>query len=259
MLDNQIFVSFASAEQLGKKTGASAATVVRFAQTVGYEGFTALQASLREEIPTYLTAIERIQKRLSLPSVSTTTPQQVFQTDIRNIERTARLLSAGLLEKAIRDISEAERVLVLGAGLSAAPALYLSHSLRVIGCETRVSTDGGLSLAAEIAAVNEGDLLIAFGLWRYAQSSIKALQIAKQNNAQTLAITDSSLSPLAEFADHVFEVATEGVAHSLSVTALISLLNVIIASLSEYQPEKTMRALQRVDAAYQDFKMIVPE
>ncbi len=129
----------------------------------------------------------------------------------------------------------------------------------MIGFETRVSTDGGLSLAAEIATVNECDLLIAFGLWRYAQSSIKAIQLAKQKDARTLVITDSSLSPLAEYADHVFEVATEGVAHSLSVTAILSLLNVIIASLSEHQPEKTMRALQRVDAAYKDFKMIVPE
>ncbi len=99
MLDNQIFVSFASADQVGKKTGTSAATVVRFAQTLGYTGFSALQASLREEIPTYLTAIERIQQRLTLPFSETTTPQQVFQTDIRNIERTARIISPGTLER----------------------------------------------------------------------------------------------------------------------------------------------------------------
>ncbi len=134
MLDNQIFVSFASAERVGEKTGSSAATVVRFAQTLGYQGYSALQASLRDEIPTYLTAIERIQRRLTLPSTASTTPQQVFQTDIRNIELTARSFSAEMLEGAVRDIAKAERILVLGAGLSAAPALYLSHSLRVIGC-----------------------------------------------------------------------------------------------------------------------------
>jgi DNA-binding MurR/RpiR family transcriptional regulator len=256
LMDNRIFVSFASAEQVGEKAGTSAATVVRFAQTLGYTGFSALQASLREEIPTYLTAIERIQKRLSSPSTTDTIPQHVFQTDIRNIERTARLLSPEILERATRDIVQADRILVLGTGLSAAPALYLSHSLRVIGYETHVSTDGGLSLAAEIAAINKGVLLITIGLWRYAQSSVDAAHIARRNGARTIAITDSALSPLTKDADHVFEVATDRVAHSLSATALVSLLNVFIASLSELQPERTMRSLQRVDAAYRDFKLI---
>ncbi len=259
MMDNPVFVSFASAEQVGTKVGASAATVVRFAQTLGYAGFSELQSSIREQIPSYLTAIERIQQRLTTSPTSAATPQHVFQTDIRNIERTARSLSAETLARAVQDIARAGKILVLGAGLSASPAVYLAHSLRVIGYETRVSTDGGLSLAAEIAAIQGGELLIVIGLWRYAQSTVRAASLAKQNGARILAITDSSLSPLAEIADHAFEVATEGVAHSLSVTALLSLLNVLIAALSEHQPEQTISSLQRVDAAYRDFKLIIPE
>lgn len=258
-LDNQIFVSFASADQVGKKAGTSAATVVRFAQSLGYDGYSALQTSIREKIPSYLTTVERIEKRFSTPSAKVTTPKQVFQTDIRNIEQTARLLSTDLLETVTREIIKAKSILVMGAGLSASPALFLAHSLRVIGYKVRVSADEGLSLASETASLGEGELLIVISLWRYPRSSINALKFAKENQARTIAISDSSLSPLAEIADLALEVVTEGVAHSLSVTALLSLLNVIIAILAEHEPEKTMKSLQRIDASYKEFNLVITE
>ena len=43
MLDNKYLVSFASANQVGESVGCSAATVVRFAQSLGYEGFSELR------------------------------------------------------------------------------------------------------------------------------------------------------------------------------------------------------------------------
>jgi len=61
VLDSKYFMSFASASQAGEKTRTSAATVVRFAQTLGYQGYSELQAAIRAELPSYLTAAERIQ------------------------------------------------------------------------------------------------------------------------------------------------------------------------------------------------------
>jgi hypothetical protein len=59
-------------------------------------------------------------------------------------------------------------------------------------------------------------------------------------------------------ADISFEIATEGVVHSLSITALMSLLNVMIAMLADRVPEQVYESLQRVDANYRgnDFLMM---
>jgi DNA-binding MurR/RpiR family transcriptional regulator len=58
------------------------------------------------------------------------------------------------------------------------------------------------------------------------------------------------MSPLARFADFVLEVATDGTGHSLSPTAVFSLLNVFVAALSFRLPEQVMEALRRVDIMY---------
>lgn len=257
MLDNKYFVSFASASQVGEKVGVSAATVVRFAQRLGYEGFSDLQAAIRRDLPHYLTTVERIERRLAEPPAPGDIPQQVFHTDIKNIERTANSLSATQLEAVLEAIVGAERILVVGSGLSAAPALFLAHSLRALGFDARAFIDGGLSLAVEMAFLRPGTLLIAVDLWRYIRSTVEAVYAAREFGASTLAITDSVISPLAQAADHAFEVATDGVAHSLSPTAVISLLNVLIAALSYRVPEQARESLRLVDTAYRTHNLLV--
>lgn len=263
MLDNKYFVSFASASQVGDKVGASAATVVRFAQSLGYEGFSELQTAIREELPSYLTAVERMGEQLASPQTADDSasdiPHQVFHTDITNIERTANALSTTQLEAALDAIVDAERILVVGSGLSAAPALFFAHSLKVIGFDAQPAIDGGLSLAVSTVQLDGGTLLIAIDLWRYVRSTVEAVRSARRQGATAITITDSIVSPLAQVADHAFEVATDGVVHSLSPTAVISLLNVFIAALSYRVPEQSMEALRRVDAAYRRGNLLITE
>lgn len=259
MLDDRYLVSFASASQVGEKVGASAATVVRFAQSLGYAGFSELQAAIREELPTYLTAVERIEKSLAAHPSPDNIPQQVFHTDIKNIERTANSLSMPQLDAAVDEIVQASRILVVGCGLSAAPALFLTHSLKVIGFSAQMDSDAGISLATDMAQLRPDTLVIAIDLWRYARSTMEAVHAARRRGARVIAITDTIVSPLAQIADYAFEVATDGTAHSLSPTAVISLLNVFIAALSYRVPEKVMESLRQVDAAYRHNNLLLTE
>ena len=259
ILENKYFVSVASAQQVGEEVGVSAATVVRLAQRLGYDGFTELQEALRQEFPRYLTTVERTRQRLASPLPSDDVPAQVFRTDIQNIERTAQNLDPEHLDAVVEEIARASNILVIGGGLSAAPATFMVHSLKVMGFNVRGAFGGGMDVAAEVAQLDQDTLVIAIDVWRYLRTTVQALTTAHKRGARTIAITDSALSPLAQAADYTFEVATEGVAHSLSPTAIIALINVIIARLSFHLPEKTMEALQRVDEAYRENHLLIVE
>jgi DNA-binding MurR/RpiR family transcriptional regulator len=259
ILDNKYFVSFASASQAGEKTNTSAATVVRFAQSLGYEGFSEMQAAIRAELPNYMSAAERIQARLESSTEPDDLPQKVFYTDIANIERTASNLLAADLDGALQAIVNAGRIWVIGSGISVASALYLAHSLRIIGFDARFNMNEGLSLAVDAAQFDSHTLVIALDMWRYVRSTTEAVAIARKLGARTIAITDSVVSPLAQMADFAFEVAADGAAHSLSATAVLSLINVFIASLSYLVPKQTIESLRRVDANYLDNNLLVLE
>jgi DNA-binding MurR/RpiR family transcriptional regulator len=257
ILDDPYFTSFASANELGEKNNTTAATVVRFSQTLGFEGYPQLQDALRSELPNYMTTTARMQKRMSAQTPPTSNPQQVFFTDINNIERTANNVSEDNLNIALDAIIKARRIWVIGAGLSYAPAAFLTHSLKVMGFDALGIQREVLQSAVDISRIRPDDLMIAIDLWRYVRMTVNAVSQAKKIGTPVIAITDSIVSPLAQMADIAFEIAAEGIVHSLSITAVMSLLNVFIAMLADRVPEQVYESLKRVDDAYRSNDLLI--
>jgi DNA-binding MurR/RpiR family transcriptional regulator len=257
MLDNQYFMSYAPANQAGEQTGSSAATVVRFAQTLGYAGYSEMQAALRSQMPQSMTAVERMQVQNGGEPPAAKNPGDIFAMDLCNIEATASSLDEKKLEQAVQEILKASKILVVGSGVSEGSVIYLAHSLKVIGCDARAIVSGGLPLAIDLTLLTSGSLLIAISMWRYVRSTLDALVMAQQAGIPTIAITDSIVSPLADKADYAFEVATDSSWHSLSPTAVTSFINVLAAMLSFKMPEKALESLRRVDAAYRDKDLVL--
>lgn len=257
ILDNHYYTSFSSASQVGKRNDTTAATVVRFAQALGYQGYSELQEALRSELPNYMTAAARMQRRMSSQISPASTHQSVFYTDIQNLERTANSLSELNLHAALDAILKADRIMVIGVGISSGPVVFLVHSLKVMGFDAIAIGGEGLQTAVEIAHLRPDDLLIAIDLWRYARLTLNAVILVKETDAPVIAITDSIVSPLAKMANFSFEIATEGISHSLSITALFSLLNVFVAMLADRVPEQVYESLQRVDATYRGNGLLI--
>jgi DNA-binding MurR/RpiR family transcriptional regulator len=256
VLEDAYFTSFASANELGKKNNTTAATVVRFAQTLGYEGYSQLQDELRSELPNHLTTTARMQKHMNAGTPKNTNFQQVFLTDIKNIEQTANSISEEKLNEALDAVIKAKRIWVIGAGLSFPAASLLIHSLKVMGFDAVGFQGDVVQSAVDILRIKPDDLMIAISLWRYLRTTVDAVSQAKEIGTPVIAITDSIVSPLAKKADIAFEIETIGVAHSLSITAIISLVNVFITMLADRVPEQVYESLKRVDDAYRSNDLV---
>ena len=110
-------------------------------------------------------------------------------------------------------------------------------------------TAGGLPLSLELCALRPSDVLIGISFWRYTRETVEAMHWARETGSRRIAVTDSNVSPLAQLADYAFVATTDGVAHSSSPIAPISLINAFVADLSFRRPQETLAALRRVDAA----------
>jgi DNA-binding MurR/RpiR family transcriptional regulator len=258
ILEGGLFVAFASAATLGEKAGVSAATVVRFCQTLGYEGYPGLQAAVRAGLPTYLHKVQRMETGRDILAKKDAVAR-VFELDVQNLKRTADFLDQSRFKAAVAALGKARDILVVGAGLSSAPTLYLTHSLKVMGLNARSILASGIPLALELTALKSTSVLVAISVWRYVAETVLAMERAQSAGATRIAITDSLVSPIAQRADYAFQVATDGVAHSLSLTSMLSLINAFVAALSLERPEETARALRDVDAAYRQGKLVLTE
>ena len=249
VLDGEYFVAFASVAEVAQKVGVSTATVVRFCQTLGYEGYPHLQAAIRQTFSRLTTTVQRLEARLTSPLPESDLLARVCATDIENIKLTRELVDAETFEAAVTVICRATGVLVMGEGLSAPPALFFAHSLKVMGFPVQVVTAGGEPLSLELSILRPSDLLVGMSFWRHFRETVEAMSWAKEIGTKRIAITDSEVSPLAQLADYVFVASVNGVAHSSSPIAFISLINALVAALSLREPQQTLATLCKVDAA----------
>ncbi len=256
ILANGLFVAFASAAELGEQAGVSGATVVRFCQTLGYAGYPELQADVRAKLPTYVAKVQQIEERHGRVRPRDIAPR-VFELDAQNLNRTLDLLDPACFWSAVRAIARANHILIAAGGLSSGPALYLGHSLAVMGLDVRIALDGGIPFALELVHLQPRSVLIGISVWRYVADAVAAMMRAREVGATRIAITDSLVAPIAAHADYAFQVATDGAAHSLSLAGMLSLMNAFIAALSFTRPEQTARALRQVDSAYRRGKLVL--
>ena len=97
MADNPQEVAFASAEQLGRFTGTSDATVIRTVKSLGYQGLPSLKRALQESLRDRLTPTGRLNRSLAAVGGD---PKQVFEAVVNE--------HIGLLESARHSVDPAE-------------------------------------------------------------------------------------------------------------------------------------------------------
>ncbi|MCI0477422.1 MAG: MurR/RpiR family transcriptional regulator, partial [Anaerolineales bacterium] len=219
-------------------------------------GYPDLQAAVRAKLPTYVHKVQQIEQKRG--NVSTKDiAQRVFELDAQNLSHTIDSLNPNRFWSAIRAIAKASDILIVAGGLSTGPALYLAHSLTVMGLEARAALNGGIPPTLELVRLKPTSVLIGISVWRYVADTVAAMEHAQSVGATRIAITDSLVAPIAQRADYAFQIATEGAAHSLSLTSTLALMNAFVAALSFTRPKQTARALRQVDTAYRRGKLVM--
>jgi DNA-binding MurR/RpiR family transcriptional regulator len=256
ILDNEDMVVFASANEIGERVNASAATVVRFCRALGYEGYTDLQGAVRAQFPRYHTTIEKMAAQLANGNRPDNLPARVAQSAVQSIHDTINRVEADTLKAAAEAIIQARHIRVFGSGLSAVAAILAGHALASLGFTARACTEGRASHAIELSHLSQQDLVIVISIWRYLRDTIDAATAARDTGATCIALTDSPVAPVASLANHVFIASTEGATHSRSLAGIFALIELISATVASRRPHESMAALQRVDTFYRQNNML---
>jgi DNA-binding MurR/RpiR family transcriptional regulator len=250
ILDNQELVAFASAHEVGMETDTSAATVVRFCQALGYEGYQELQEAIRAHLSLERTAVQRLEEQLERPDASHDLLTQVFATDIRNLQRTTVLTDGDRLQAAAEALRHARQVLIVGSGLAAMLVECLAYFLQMMDVPTRHVTGGEEQLALALTFSQPEDVFLVISFRRSPRYSMKVIEHARAIGARSIGIANSELSPIIQGADHSFVVVTDGVMDRPSPVAAVSLINALVAALMSIEPGQAARSQQQIDSTY---------
>lgn len=254
ILEHYEKAAFYTAAKLGSIVGVSESTVVRFANELGYDGYPKLQKALQELIKTKLTTVQRIEitsDRIDEHNIL----KSVLQSDMEKIRVTLDEMDSYTFNTCVDKILNSKRIYILGVRSSAALASFLGFYFNLIFDQVKTIHTNSLSeMFEQIMRIEEGDVVIGISFPRYSKRTIKAMQYAKTNGANVIAITDNPQSPLTNYSDYCLFSKSDMLSFVDSLVAPLSLLNALIVAVSlqkKNEISSTFEKLEKIWDTYQ--------
>lgn len=231
ILDNYDKAAFMTASGLGKATGVSESTVVRFAVEMGYDGYPQLQKSLQELIRNRLTNVQRMEVTTAKIGENDVL-RTIMQADMEKLRQTVDELDDKEFMASIETIANADKIYILGARSCSSLASFLGFYLNLIFKDVKtISASSASETFEQLFRVGEKDAVIAISFPRYSSRTVKAASYAAERGASVIAITDSMNSPIIPFATHSLIARSDMSYFVDSLVAPLSIINAIIVAL----------------------------
>lgn len=241
--------SYQPASQIARQTGVNSATVVRLAQALGFPGWPAFQSEMRHHFLRTLAPHETA--NLAESSLAGGSLNASLRRDAENLQLAQGLGQQQVIDAMAQAIYEAGRTLVIASGTYASVGHTLAHVGSAMGYPITLEMRGGAHLVAGLASMQDGDCVVAISFWRTMRETVVGARLARDRGLAVCAVTDSTYSPLAEVADHVLVVPTEGVLSFQSMTAPVSAVYGLLGRLFEVDPERCESSIRRTEAYWE--------
>lgn len=229
IVDHLDEASFHTAEELARRANTSSSTVVRFAQALGFEGFPELQSAARDE---YRRLREGEGTAVDVPNpplfpIDQTGFEAALAADHVNVEETARRLDREQVEATVELISRADRIVLCGTDQMAFFASYLRHLLMLLDLRCEVVASPSQEGLAKLGRIDEHTVLVGFSAGRPHPLVVRAMKLARNRGAATIAIADATLSEVAKLADHRLFYSSNSPAYVRSHSALLGVVQAL--------------------------------
>ena len=239
-------VPFLSVPELADRSGASEATIVRFAQRIGFDGYAALKEHL----------LAGVRERVALPSGAAAelfarVPQDdtlrvVATQEIGNIEGSVNALDRETFGPAATMLYRADHVYAFGMGISSHLADLTTYMLTQIGLRATTLSLRFSSPLEPLVALRPSDCLFVYSFPPYSRATIEMMREASDRGIPCLAVTDRLTSPAAQLARVVLLVRSENMMYTNSVAAVSVLVNALATEIALRHQDSAAAAVTRI-------------
>ncbi|OED35264.1 transcriptional regulator [Chromatiales bacterium (ex Bugula neritina AB1)] len=230
-----------SVAQLAEQCGSHASSFVRFAQQLGYQGFKELQqvykARLATAAPGFDARIDALKSDLQTSGKGGAKGflADLVVRDITSLEDLLADIAEEDLQHAVALLDSAETIYLLGQLRSEPIVALLRYILTMLGRRT-VLLDCSGGLATHIAqTISAKDVLLTVSFRFYATEVVNVTEKVAEQGVPIIAISDSTLSPLAKSATVLFSIPEHEYTFSRSLAAPMCLAQALTVALAAQQ------------------------
>ncbi len=253
IIENYDKAAFMTAAKLGETVGVSESTVVRFATELGFDGYPALQTDLQELIRSKLTSVQRMENaclRINENEILET----VLAADAAMIKATIEQTSKENFYGAVKAINNARNIYILGVRSAASLANFIAFYFRpVYDNVILVDSARASEVFEQVFRIDERDICIAISFPRYSNQTKNALHYMHDKGAKIISITDSELSPIAQYADYLLIARSTMASFVDSLVAPLSLINALIVGATFNRRSEVYDNLNQLEKIWDEY------
>jgi RpiR family transcriptional regulator, carbohydrate utilization regulator len=255
ILEDPISVAHNSISDLSAELNVAGSTLFQFAKKLGYSGFKELKMAILIQENNFSTT--SIHENIEIDDNELTIAQKVFDSNIKTLTNTKKILQLDDLKKAAEIISNSKLLYFFGVGGSGILAEDAYHKFLRSPIPVRHSTDYHIQLM-EAALLTAEDCAICISHTGKSKETIKIAEIVKKVGAKVIVITSHASSPLAKIGDIVFISISEEIEfHSEALSSRISQLSILdslYVILMFMNKEKSKETLSKVRYSISEIK-----
>lgn len=232
-------IAFGTVATIAEKAEVQPSALIRFAQALGYPGFSELQRTvfqerIREKVTSYDDRLSAL-RDATVPQSRTAALFGGFcEASKASIERLQETLELDLLERAAAALAKADTVYLIAQRRSYPVTAYMSYAFGKLGVKTVLIGSAAGTDPETISFAGPGDAALAISFTPYASNTLTLARLAAERGAQMVVVTDSPFSPLVAGNAIWFEVVEADFRGFRSLAAVMSLamaLTVAVADL----------------------------
>lgn len=235
---------------LAKAAGVSSPTVVRLVQKLGYKGYPDFQRKLRGQVEAMLVSPLVKQARMTSASEGHVLNRFVGAL-MENLQATLAQIDPAEFDATARLLADPSRhIFAMGGRITHAIADYFVTLMKVIRPEVLLMSDMSNAWPPALLDMKRGDVLMVFDIRRYENAVVQVAEVAREQGAEVVLITDRWVSPAAAYASHVLPCHIEAPSAWDSNVALMALVEALLASVQGLTWEVTETRMKRLEDLY---------
>ena len=189
-------IALSTLAELAAETDIATSAFVRFAQTLGFDGFSQMQAVFRQQVRS---SWPQYGSRLS--DMADVNPADHFEalsaSAVASIKRLSNSVSMEHLETAVCKLAGAETIWFAAGGRARPVTAYMKYMLTKLGIRTQEFREAPSEAMRELNLIGPNDVLLVVSFAPYGELTVKLAQEAASRGAEIVSITDTMVSPVA--------------------------------------------------------------
>jgi DNA-binding MurR/RpiR family transcriptional regulator len=241
-----------SVTQLAKAAQVSSPTVVRLAQKMGFGGYPGLHAAVREELEARLEGPLSKHERWAAQAPEAHVLNRFADAVLGNLQATLAQIDQRDFDAAAALMADpARKVFATGGRITLAMAEYFVTHMKVIRPEVELLMPVSNAWPPALLEMRRGDVLLAFDIRRYENNVLQLVEMAAEQGAEVVLITDPWVSPAAAHARVRFSVQVEVPSAWDSTVAIQLLVETLMAAVQDLTWQTTAERMARLEALYE--------